>query len=110
QFVEAEENCFDANRCGEEAVAIQNSAGNHLAFRAKIAERKNWRAFGRGVAVDFARDISSILAGSIDQDEIGLEPAGGVERQFIVELLANEIFPGAFQGPPEEASDVGSVI
>jgi len=65
-----------------------------LAFRAKVAKRKNWRAFERRVAVDFALDISSILAGGIDQDEIGLEPTGGVERQFIVVLLANEIFPG----------------
>src|SRR2546430_5035484 len=110
QFVDAAENFFDANGCGEEAVAGQDSAGHHLAFRAQAAERKDGRIFECDVAVDLALDVATVLAGGVDQDEIGLEPTRGVECQLIVVLFPNEIFPGAFQGPPNETSDAGFVI
>ena len=60
--------------------------------------------------MNLALDVATVLAGGIDQDEIGLEPTGSVERQFIIVLFANEILPGAFQCPPDETSDAGFVI
>ncbi len=110
ELVDAAENFFDANGRGEEAVAGQDSAGDHLAFRAKITQRKNRRVFESSVDMNLALDVATVLTGGIDQDEIGLEPTGSVERQFIIVLFANEIFPGAFQCPPDETSDAGFVI
>jgi len=90
QFVYAAENFFDADGCGEEAVAAQTSAGNHLAFGTQIAEREDRRVFQRGIAVDRALDAHLALASSVHQDEIGLEPTGGVQGQLIVVLFPND--------------------
>ena len=64
----------------------------------------------RGVGVDLALDVSPVLAGGIDEDEIGLKPTCGVQRELIVVFFADDIFPGAFQSSPNEASDAGFVI
>src|SRR5205814_3595532 len=95
---------------GEEAVAGQDSAGNHFAFGTETGERKDRRVFERCIAVDLAFDVAAFLTGGIDQDEIGLKPAGGVERELIVVLFADEIFSGAFQCSSDKTSDVGFVI
>ena len=89
QLVNAAEDFFNLNRRGEEAVAGKYSTGNHLAFGAKAAERKNRRVFERGIAADCALDVELARAGSIDEDEIRLKPARGVERQIIVVLFAD---------------------
>src|SRR5205807_8918860 len=89
QFVDAAENFFDANGRGEEAVAAEDSAGNHLAVRAKITQREDRRVFESSVGMNLALDVATVLTGGIDQDEIGLEPTGSVERQFVIVLFAN---------------------
>jgi hypothetical protein len=110
EFVDAVKNLFDANGGGEEAVAAEDSAGNHLAFGTKAAQRENRCVFQRSVGMDLTLDVATVLAGGIDQDEIGLKPTGSVERQFVIVLFANEIFPGAFQCPPDKTSYAGFVI
>ena len=110
EFVDAAEDFFNADGRGEEAVAGKDSAGNHLAFGAKAGQRQHRSVFQRGIAVQRALDAQLALARSVHQDEIWLKPASGVERQFIVVLFPNEIFPGAFQGPPDETGDAGFVI
>src|SRR5438309_5350741 len=92
QFVDAAEDFFDADGCGEKAVAAEDSAGHHLAFGTEVAERENGRVFERGVAVDLALNVATVLVGSFDKDEDRLTPTGGVERQFLVVLFVTETY------------------
>src|SRR4029077_6575556 len=89
QFIDAVQNFFASNRRGEKAVTGEYSAGNHLAFGTKTAQRQDWCVFQREVAIDLAFDFELSLTGGGDQDQIGLKPAGGVDRELIVVFLAD---------------------
>lgn len=110
QLVNAVKNFFHFDRRGEEAIAGKNSAGDHLAFGTKTTQGKDRRVFESSVGADLPFNALLSRAGAVDENQIRLKPTRSVKRQLVVVLLADNIFPGAFQCSSDEASDAGFVI
>ena len=94
QFFDAAENLFDSDGRGEKAVPAQDPAGDHLTLWFEAVERKH-RCLSQGsIRLNLPLDILSIRPGGIEQNEIGLEPAGSMQGEAIIMFFTDEIFAG----------------
>jgi len=110
EFFDAAQNFFDTDGRGEKAVAAQNPARDHLTLWFDAIEKKH-RCLSHGrIRLDLPLDSLSIRPGGIEQNEIGLEPACGMQGEAIIMFFADEIFAGRVQRAPNESSDAPLAI
>jgi len=76
----------------------------------KAVERKDRCLSQVSIRLNLPLKVLSIRTGNIEQDEIGPEPAGGVQGEAIIMFFADEIFAGPIQRVPNESSDTGFAI
>src|SRR4029077_4162673 len=110
QFVDAAKNFFHADRGSEKTVTAQNAAGDHLAFRSQIAERKYRCVFEASVRVNLALERSPIVTCSIDENEVRLEPTRRFEGDPVVVFFPDQIFARPFQRSTNESGNARFVI
>lgn len=110
QFFDAAENFLDTDRRGEKTVAAQDPPGDHLTLWFKAVERKDRCLSQVSIRLNLPLKVLSIRTGNIEQNEIGLEPAGGVQGEAIIMFFADKILAGPVQRAPNELSDTGFAI
>jgi hypothetical protein len=110
EFFDTAKNFFDTDGRGEKAVAAQDPARDHLTLWFDAVERKHRRLAQGRIRLNLPLDTLSIRPGGIEQNEIGLEPAGGMQSEAMIMFFADEIFAGPVQSAPNESSDARLAI
>src|SRR3954462_1911204 len=95
QLLDPAQDFLNLDRCGEKAVATQDAAGEHLTFRFEAIQADHWGFAKRCVAFDFAGQSRSIRTGrrAIEQNQIRLEPARGMQCEAAVMLFFDPVLP-----------------